>query len=149
MKKIVFWPIVNAIAAASAAAQASPVGLWQSVDDSTGKPRAEVRIAEAGGVLAGRIERSLRPITASPGGGQLRCGLCTDDRRDQPLIGLEIIRRLVPGADAQTWEGGEILDPDSGKTYRLRVQLKDAGRLLEVRGFIGPFFRNQTWVRVP
>jgi uncharacterized protein (DUF2147 family) len=146
MVKTCVWMIAMAAASAAAAAQSSPVGLWQTIDDSTGKPRAEVRISDAAGVLTGRIERSLTPV---PGGGQLRCTLCVDDRRDQPLIGLEIVRRLIPGSDPQTWEGGEILDPDSGKTYRLRVQLKDSGRLLEVRGFVGPFFRNQTWVRLP
>jgi uncharacterized protein (DUF2147 family) len=143
--KTCVWMIAIAVQTGTAAAQTSPVGLWQTIDDSTGRPRAEVRIADTAGVLTGRIERSLVPI---PGGGQLRCVLCVDDRRDQPLIGLDIIRRLVPGGDPQTWEGGEILDPDSGKTYRIRVRLKDSGRLLEVRGFVGPFFRNQTWVRL-
>ena len=138
--------LAGTLCGAAVQAQNSPVGLWQSVDDSTGKPRAEVRISEAGGMLTGKVERSLMP---SAGGGVLRCVLCTDERRDQPLIGLEIIRRLAPSQDAQTWEGGEILDPDSGKTYRLRVRLKDSGRLLEVRGFVGPFYRNQTWVRLP
>jgi uncharacterized protein (DUF2147 family) len=143
--KVRIWMMAGAFLASPAYPQISPLGLWQSIDDNTGKPRAEVRISDAGGMLTGRIERSLVP---NPSGATLRCVLCTDERRDQPLIGLEIIRRLAPGSDAQTWEEGEILDPDSGKTYRLRVRLKDSGRLLEVRGFVGPFYRNQTWVRL-
>lgn len=134
------------LAALPAVAQTSPVGLWQTIDDVTGTPRAEVRITEKDGVLTGRIERNLLPM---PAGGPLRCGRCSDDRRDQPLIGLDIIRQLVAAQDGQTWDGGQILDPDSGKVYRLRVQLKASGRQLEVRGFVGPFFRNQTWTRLP
>jgi uncharacterized protein (DUF2147 family) len=132
-------------AGASAFLQASPTGLWQSIDDSTGKPRAEIRISEVGGVYTGRIERSLLPI---PPGVVLLCTLCTDDRKDKPLIGLDIIRNIKATNDAQVWDGGEIMDPDKGKLFKLRLQLQDEGRKLQVRGYIGPFFRNQTWVRI-
>jgi uncharacterized protein (DUF2147 family) len=127
-------------------AQTSPVGLWQSIDDATGKPRAEIRISEASGVLTGRIERSLLPTTA---GTVLLCKLCEDDRKDKPLIGMEIIQQIKAGIDAQIWEGGEILDPDKGKVFKLRLQLQDSGNKMQVRGYIGPFFRNQTWIRLP
>jgi uncharacterized protein (DUF2147 family) len=126
-------------------AQTSPVGLWQSIDDATGKPRAEIRISEAAGVLTGRIERSLLP---TPAGAVLLCTLCQDDRKDKPLIGMEIIRQMKAGSDAQTWEGGEILDPDKGKVFKLRLQLQEGGKKMQVRGYIGLFFRNQTWVRL-
>jgi uncharacterized protein (DUF2147 family) len=132
-------------------AQTSPVGLWQSVDDATGKPRAEIRISEASGVLTGRIERSLLPTPIpipTPAGAVLLCTLCQDDRKDKPLIGMEIIRQMKAGSDAQTWEGGEILDPDKGKVFKLRLQLQDGGKKMQVRGYIGLFFRNQTWVRL-
>jgi uncharacterized protein (DUF2147 family) len=126
-------------------AQTSPVGLWQSIDDATGKPRAEIRISEASGVLTGRIERSLLP---TPAGAVLLCTLCQDDRKDKPLIGMEIIRQMKAGSDAQTWEGGEILDPDKGKVFKLRLQLQEGGKKMQVRGYIGLFFRNQTWIRL-
>lgn len=137
---------VMALATLPAAAQTTPVGMWQTIDDKTGKPLSEVRITDNGGVLTGSIARTLQPPQA---GASERCTRCTDDRRDQPLIGLEIMRQLTPSPDGLSWEGGQILDPDNGKVYRLRVQLKDAGKKLEVRGSIGPFFRTQTWVRVP
>ena len=123
----------------------SPVGLWQSVDDATGKPRAEIRISEASGVLTGRIERNLLP---NPSGAVLLCALCSDERKDKPLIGMEIVRQMKATSDALTWEGGEILDPDKGKTFKLRLQLQDDGKKLQVRGSFGPFFRNQTWIRL-
>lgn len=127
------------------ATAASPVGLWQSIDDATGKPRAEIRITETAGVLTGRIERSLLP---TPPGVVLLCTLCPDERKDMPLIGLKIIRQMKPVGDTQTWEGGNILDPDKGKIFTAQLRLQDGAKKLQVRGFIGPFFRNQTWIRI-
>jgi uncharacterized protein (DUF2147 family) len=133
------------MACASVWAQATPAGLWQSIDDTTGKPRAEIRITEDNGVFTGRIERSLLP---TPVDGNLLCTLCTDDRKNKPLIGLDIIRNIKPSAEAQVWDSGEIMDPDKGKIFKLRLQIQDNGKKLQVRGYIGPFFRNQTWIRI-
>lgn len=124
--------------------QPSPVGLWYNIDDRTGQPRAEIRISEQGGTLTGRIERSLSPDSSKE---ETHCSKCTDDRKGQPLKGMEIIRE-VRAANDHWWEGGTILDPDNGKTYTLRLRLSDDNRSLMVRGYIGPFFRTQTWYRV-
>jgi uncharacterized protein (DUF2147 family) len=128
-----------------AAAQTMPVGLWQSFDNNTGAPRAEIRITESKGVLTGRIERNLLPQTST---AVLTCEKCTDDRKGAPLVGMELVRNARASTDASAWEGGEILDPDEGKTYRLRLQLLDGGKKMQVRGYIGPFFQNRIWVRL-
>jgi len=129
---------------ATAQAQMTPVGTWHSIDDASGKPKAEISIRESGGGLVGRVERSLQAPSAEP-----LCNLCTDDRKGQPKIGMEIIRGAQrSGADA-VWEGGTILDPENGKVYKLRLTPQDGGKTLQVRGYIGPFFRNQVWQRVP
>lgn len=129
---------------ASAWAQMTPVGAWQSIDDKTGAPKAQIVIAESGGVLSGHIERLLRP-GADP---KELCTRCTDDRKDQPMVGLEIIRGAKKTEGKDQWEGGRILDPENGATYALRMTPIDGGKKLEVRGSIGPFGRTQTWVRV-
>ncbi len=133
-----------AIALSTAAqAQMTPVGTWHSIDDANGKPKAEIIIRDSGGVLVGKVERSLQAPSAEP-----LCNLCTDDRKGQPKIGLEIIRGAQrSGADA-VWEGGTIVDPENGKVYKLRLTPQDGGKALQVRGYIGPFFRNQLWQRV-
>ena len=59
-----------------------------------------------------------------------------------------IIEGVKKNADDAYWDGGSILDPNNGKTYKVRLTLKDAVKTLEVRGFIGFFYRNQTWHRV-
>jgi len=130
---------------ALAQAQATPAGLWKTIDDNTKKERSLIRITESGGVLTGRLEKSLDPDTKP---GEV-CEKCTDDRKDKPLIGMAIIRNTKQNAgDKAIWDGGDITDPDNGKIYRLRLKPLDGGKTLEVRGYIGPFYRNQTWIRV-
>lgn len=131
--------------ATAACAQAVPVGLWQNMDDATGKPRAEIRITDKGGVLSARVERSL---VADPSKEETHCTRCTDDRKGEPIIGMEIIRGAKRMADSPWWEGGDILDPDNGKVYTLRLRASDDGKTLLLRGYIGPFYRTQTWLRV-
>lgn len=125
-------------------AQTTPVGLWKSVDDKTNEPKSEIRITEAGGALSGRITQLLRK-DADP---QSVCDKCSDDRKGQPIVGLEIIRGAKKAEGKDVWEDGKILDPESGKTYTLRMTPIEGGARLEVRGSIGPFGRTQTWVRV-
>ncbi|QXL83536.1 DUF2147 domain-containing protein [Comamonas sp. NLF-1-9] len=130
------------VISAPAWAQMTPVGTWNSIDDKTGQPKAEIRIVDQGGALSGRVEKSLQPSS------QPLCTECTDDRKDQPKIGMEIIRGGKKAADGDVWEGGKILDPDNGKEYRATFTPIEGGKELQVRGFIGPFFRTQVWKRV-
>ncbi len=123
-------------------AQMTPMGLWQSIDDESGKPKAEIRIREAAGVLSGVVEKSLMP-SANP-----ICDLCTDDRKGQPKLGMEIIRGAKKADGKEVWEGGNILDPENGKTYTLRMTPLEGGAKLQIRGYIGPFYRTQVWNRV-
>ena len=129
---------------AAALAQATPVGLWKTIDDETKTEKSLVRIVEAGGVLGGKIEKLLDPAKQND-----VCDKCSDERKGKPIVGLSIIRNAKQdGEDKSVWTGGEILDPNNGKTYRLRLKPLDGGKQLEVRGYVGPFFRNQTWIRV-
>lgn len=127
-----------------AMAQMTPVGLWKSLDEKTGAPKSEVRISDQGGVLIGKVERLLRE-GADP---NAVCDKCTDDRKNAPMVGLEIIRGAKQAEGKTVWEDGKILDPENGKTYTLRLTPVEGGKKLEVRGSIGPFGRTQTWVRV-
>ena len=139
-----FAAIALAASAASAMAQMTPVGVWRSIDDKTGESKAEIRIAESGGALAGRIEKSLKK-DAKP---DAVCEECTDERKGKPIAGLEIIRGGKKGEGKDVWEGGKILDPENGKEYRASFTPIDGGKKLEVRGYLGPFWRTQTWTRV-
>jgi uncharacterized protein (DUF2147 family) len=128
----------------SALAQSTPVGLWRSSDDKTGEAKAEIRVTETAGVLSGKIEKRLLK-TAKP---EDVCTECTDDRKGQPLLGLEIIRGAKKAEGREVWEGGKILDPENGRNYTLKMTPVDDGKKLDVRGSFGPFGRTQTWVRI-
>ena len=135
------------VAAAPVFAQTTPVGLWKSIDDDTKKEKSLVRITEADGVLVGKIEKLLDPDRKP----DAICDKCDDDRKDKPVLGMTIIRGVNKApTDSGAWEGGNILDPAKGKVYKLRMQLADEGKKLEVRGYIGtPMLgRSQTWLRV-
>ena len=129
-----------------AASVQSPIGVWRTIDDETHEPRALVAIHDEGGTLAGRIIRLYRAAGEDP---DPRCTKCPDERRDQPVVGMTILRNLHREGD--TWIGGEILDPESGRIYRANVRLAANGSRLEVRGFIGFALlgRTQVWERVP
>ena len=134
---------VLCVAAGAAWAQSSPVGLWKTIDDETKAEKSLVRISEAAGVLGGKIDKLLDPSKQDS-----KCEKCSDGRKDQPVLGMAIIEGVRKHADEPYWDGGTILDPNNGKTYKVRLTLKDGGKTLEVRGFIGFLYRNQTWVRV-
>ena len=142
MKKT-FAAVLFAVTAVSAMAQVTPVGLWRNVDDKTGEVKAEIRIDETNGALLGRIEKALGK-DAKPGA---TCDECSDDRKGKPMVGLDIIRGGKKAEGKDVWEGGKILDPENGKEYRASYTPVDGGKKLEVRGYLGPFWRTQTWNR--
>ena len=133
--------------AAIAHAQATPAGLWKTIDDETKKEKSLIRVTEAGGVFTGKLEKLLDP-SAKP---DAVCDLCSDDRKDKPIVGMTLIKNVKQSdSDKGRWDGGEILDPNNGKTYKVRLTPGEGGKTLAVRGYIGaPMLgRTQTWVRV-
>ncbi|MBP7565462.1 MAG: DUF2147 domain-containing protein [Burkholderiaceae bacterium] len=145
MKKL-FVLASLALLSAAASAQVTPVGTWRTIDDKTGEAKTEVVITERDGQLFGRIDKLLRKEADQA----QRCDKCEDDRKDKPLIGLEILRGAKKTEGKDVWEGGKIVDPESGTVYSARLTPIDGGKKLEMRGFVGIALlgRTQTWVRV-
>jgi uncharacterized protein (DUF2147 family) len=133
--------------ATRAHAQATPAGLWKTIDDETKTERSLIRVTESNGVFTGRLEKLLDPTAkVDP-----VCEKCTDERKDKPLVGMTLIKGVKQSeSDKTRWDGGEILDPNNGKTYKVRLTPQDGGKTLAVRGYIGaPMLgRTQTWIRV-
>lgn len=137
--------LLLAAVAGSALAQATPAGLWKTIDDDTKAEKSLVRVTEADGVYTGKVEKILTEKTDA------RCTECTDARKGQPVQGMVILRDIKLDPDDKTqWIGGDILDPNNGKVYKVRIKTADGGKKLEVRGYIGaPLLgRTQTWIRV-
>lgn len=127
-------------------AQMTPVGLWHTIDDETNLPKGEVRITENNGVLTGVVVRALKEDPKA----KTVCDLCKDDRKNQKILGMEILRNLTREGKEQEflWAGkGNILDPNNGKVYDVKMVPIEGGKRLQVRGYIGPFYRTQFWER--
>lgn len=116
----------------------SVTGRWTTIDDATGKAKSVVEITERNGKLSGRIVEIFDPAKRDK-----LCEKCPGERKNKPVLGMEIIRDMVQ--DGKEWEDGTILDPENGKVYDCKIWL-DGGKL-QVRGYVAFFFRTQVWVR--
>ena len=139
----IFIAIMGLLMATNLKAQTNdPItGSWKTFDDETNQAAAIVLISEKNGLFSGVVSKLLDP-KALP-----TCEKCTDNRKDKPVIGMEILTGLKKTADS--YSGGEILDPDDGESYRATIKLTDQGNKLELRAYIGlPLLgRTQTWIR--
>lgn len=138
MKKLIFAFVALFFATLS---YAQIEGKWKTIDDETGKEKSIVEIfKKSDGKYYGKIVKLL----AKPANNN--CVACKDDRKNKPLVGLEIIRGL--SKDGSEFSGGTITDPKSGKTYKCSVTR--SGDKLNVRGYVGFSLigRTQTWQKV-
>jgi uncharacterized protein (DUF2147 family) len=143
MKTIVrFGLLLSFFLMAKAGLPQSVLGKWKTLDDETGKPRSVVEIFERGGKVHGRIVKLFREPSEEQ---DPVCDDCdTDDPRyNKKVIGMEILTNMTK--DDEEYDDGEILDPKNGKVYSCKIWLE--GKDLKVRGYLGPFFRTQTWQR--
>ncbi len=103
-------------AAPTLAAELTPVGTWTTIDDTTNKPKSIVQINEVDGKLLGKVVEVLQ----SDEGPHPLCKKCEGDRKDQPVEGMTIIWGVTK--DGDVWDGGKILDPKTGKIYKVQTQ---------------------------
>lgn len=136
-KAILFISLILFIFSANAQ---SIVGKWKTIDDETGKAKSIVEIYKKGNKYYGKIANILDPAKKKN-----KCKLCEDYRKDQPIVGMEIIKDLEQ--DGEEYEDGTILDPNNGKIYDCKIWLEGKNKL-KVRGYILFFFRTQEWHRV-
>ncbi|SRR5690554_870710 len=120
----------------------SVTGKWKTIDDETGEAKSIVEIYEKDGKIYGKVVEILNPAKK-----KAKCTECKGADKDKPIEGLVILKGLTK--DGSEWSGGQILDPNKGKTYKCVVTL-DGKDKLNVRGYVGISLigRTQTWHRV-
>ena len=118
----------------------SPVGKWDTYDDETGKKKSVIEIYKIGEKLYGKIIKIHDQTKADA-----KCTSCTGNKKDKAIIGMIIMEDLEK--DDGEWDDGEILDPNNGKVYDCKIWL-ESDDVLKVRGYVGLFYRTQTWKRV-
>jgi uncharacterized protein (DUF2147 family) len=138
-----FFIVVLLIFASSVDLLAQDVfGKWKTVDDYSGKAKSIIEIYEENGKVYGKIVELINPKITNP-----TCDKCSGIDKDQPMVGLQIIKGLEK--DGDEFNGGKILDPENGKLYKCYITLEELDTL-KVRGYMGIslFGRTQYWYRV-
>jgi len=128
------------------AAEQTAVGLWEQVDEGSGKAESWFKISERSGVYVGNVVK----IFFKPGEDEnWVCDKCEGSEKGAPVLGLALIKGMQ--RNGLTYENGTIMDPRDGSVYRALMKLSPDGQKLEVRGYLGIslFGRSQVWKRLP
>lgn len=136
----VFVPTVNAQVKAN-----DIVGIWLNEDKD-----AHVQIENVNDVFVGKIVWLKFPIDDETGKPKLDKKNPDEKLKKRPTMGLTLLSDFkFDGGDE--WEGGQIYDPKSGKTYDCYMTFTDnTKKTLKVRGYIGVSLIGKTtyWTKV-
>lgn len=119
----------------------SVFGKWKTIDDKTGKAKSVVEIFESNGKVFGKVVEIVDPAKRDR-----KCEKCEGADKNKPILGLVILKGL--SKDGAEYNGGKIVDPETGNLYKCFIKLQGKDKL-EVRGYMGISLigRSQTWVR--
>lgn len=140
MKKIIL--LLTVLISSAIYSAESITGVWKSVSDTTGLVKSISVIYEYRGKIYGRIlvtyddEGNLADTIANP------IERAPNIKGEPYYVGLDFIWGMED--KGKKWSKGKIMDPIPAKVYS--CDMWKEGSNLIVRGKIGPFGRNQTWI---
>jgi len=121
----------------------SCLGLWTTIDDETGLKKSVVELYKKDGKMNGKVVYIYKRGKDGP---HSLCELCQGNLKNKPVLGMQIVKNLT--WNNSEWTGGTILDPNKGKTYDAKIWINpDNHNKLNVRGYYGPLFRTQIWIK--
>ena len=137
-----FLTAVVLMPAPAKASDESPVGYWKTIHDDGKTVKSIVQIYKQGDEFKGKIVKLINPDEPNP-----LCKECKGKLHNTPITGMVFLWGMKQ--DDDEWSGGRILDPENGEDYGCNMELKDGGKKLKVRGFVGLslFGRTQIWLR--
>jgi len=145
---LLWFCLLSAATGAYAAGGDDILGVWNNEEKD-----AKIEIFKCSGKYCGKIVYAKEPNypagsnEGTPGTPRLDHNNPVAAKRSTPIIGLQIVNDFI-FAGENTWKGGTVYDPKSGKTYRGKIRLVSPNKL-DLRGFVGiPLFgRTTTWTR--
>jgi len=117
------------------------VGEWL-----TGNKKAKIKIFKKNNLYYGTISWMIEPL--KDGKPKVDSNNPDAAKKNQQLMGLMLLTAFKYAGDNE-WEDGHIYDPEEGKTYSCNMELKDNGKTLHVRGYVGISLigRTDVWTR--
>ncbi|HBN22850.1 MAG TPA: DUF2147 domain-containing protein [Holosporales bacterium] len=124
-------------------------GVWQTEKKEDENRTAHVQISNCEDnpqQLCGKIIALEEPIDPNTGKPKLDKKNPDETLRARPIMGVLMLKGFNK-EDENTYTGGTIYSPRTGKTYDSKLELVN-GDTLEVTGYILFFWKTQTWTRV-
>lgn len=143
MMKVLGLVIILCLGLTNLHAQERALGSWKMVDESSGRLKNVIKFYQKGDEYYGKIvDTNPKPGTpANP-----ICDKCDGARKNQHVIGMDVLTGFEYDDRANEFVDGEILNPKDGKEYDAKVWVGDDGNL-RVRGY--KFFFHKTYTLLP